>query len=79
MTALKPFTAFRYLNTSGHAISKVYKAKGSVDKQVTHFGSKVYIIIYSVILRKFIFSTSSKKFCPNYEFMIKLVMHDPYD
>ena len=33
----------------GHALSQLYKSKGFVEKQVTQFGVKVYIVIYSVI------------------------------
>ena len=40
----------------------LYKAKGFVEKQVVSFGVKIYIVIYSVIFGKFIFSKSSKKF-----------------
>ena len=51
---------FRYLDTTGHALSKLYKSEGSVDKQITHFGFKVYIFIYSVIEGKFTFAISQK-------------------
>ena len=34
---------------SGHPLLKLYKSKGSVEKQVTRFGVKVHIVIYSVI------------------------------
>ena len=60
---------FRYLDAYGHALSKLSKYK-----QVTRFGVKILIVLYSVgeIHIFDIFSISG----PIY---IKLVMHDPYD
>ena len=33
--------AFRYICNSGHVLSKLYKSKGSVDKQVMRFGGAI--------------------------------------
>ena len=54
-----------YLESSGHVLSKLYKANQSLDKLMTYFEVKVHIAIYSVI----------GKILP---ILSKFGMHDPW-